>query len=154
MTNLVMLDVSKNEFGGTIPEAYGEQLTNLEFLMLNTNKGISGNVPDSFTNLVHLRAVFLDGTNITGNVEETMCHLPQFEAKDDSTSHLVIHANCGGFNPIKSCECCECCGFGQTCSEAHQVAIRSTWQKDFQTLNFQINNGTTFLNFDYIPPVP
>ena len=154
MTNLVMLDLSINDFGGTIPEAYGEQLTNLEFIMLNTNMNITGDIPDTFANLVHLRAIFLDGTKISGNVEETICNLPQFVPDDSSATKVVAHANCEGRNPIKSCKCCECCGFGATCSLEHQMAIRSNWQKDFQTLHFQIHNGTSFLDKDYIPPVP
>ena len=155
LTNLVMLDLSMNNLGGTIPATYGEQLTKLEFLMLNTNKNITGDIPDSFADLVHLRAIFLDGTEISGNVEETICNLPKFVPGDSSATNVVVHANCEGVNnPIKSCSCCECCGFGLTCSLEHQMAIRSTWQKDFQTLHFEIRNGTNFLDKDYIPPLP
>jgi len=157
MEHLVYLDLGTNDFGGEIPSAYGSQLTNLEFLMLNTNINVTGNLPDSFSNLRNLRGIFIDGTGISGNVEETICELPHFVHEElDVTYGMmhVAHANCeGDINPVHTCHCCECCGFRETCSIPHQMALRSSWEQDFQLLDFEINNGTTFLNRDYIPPV-
>lgn len=144
LKNLVLLDLGSNEFTGEIPDTYGN-FVYLEFFMLNHNQNVTGAFPQVMEKLTKLRAIFLDGTSLTGNVEEVVCSLPKFL---DMDGHEVAYADCE--NDL-SCECCECCTDG--CSVPFQLNLRNSWVKDFQKLNFQFNNNTAFLNRDYIPPV-
>lgn len=136
MGNLIVLDLSDNKLTGTLPLQMGE-LGDLEFLMLNDNERLSGAMPQELSNLDSLRAIFLDGTNLTENVESVICALPSFLTPDDNKQ--IAFADCDG---KVECECCECCLDG--CSKPYQLNLRESWVKDFSKLGFEFNNETSF----------
>ena len=52
------LDLQRNALSGNIPAELGN-LTNLNFLALNTNRRLSGSIPPELGNLVDLRYLYL-----------------------------------------------------------------------------------------------
>jgi hypothetical protein len=151
--SLVYCDLGSNELTGTVPDSIGE-MTHLEFLMLNDNPRLKGSVPTTIANLQQLRALFLDGTDISENVSQ-VCSLPKISKSD---GHEVVFADCGQSYDGDTddapfhCRCCEHNASVHGCSIPFQKSMRDTWSVDFQTLNFQITNDTVFLNREYIPP--
>ena len=104
MTALYLLDLGSNSFTGPIPESYGH-LPNLQFLLLNDNPGINGTIPSSFSNLQWLRALYVDKTGISGNMDE-VCSLPN--VADKLEGQEGIYANCEQGGPV-TCDCgCTC----------------------------------------------
>ena len=57
------LDLDENELNGKMPAELGD-LTNLEWLSLNDNSGLSGPLPGSFTGLTSLTHLDLSGTGV------------------------------------------------------------------------------------------
>jgi hypothetical protein len=104
MSALYLLDLGSNSFTGTIPESYG-QLRNLEFLLLNNNTGIGSSIPSTFSNLEFLRALYVDKTGLTGNMD-IVCSLPNIADKLEGQEG--IFANCVQGGPV-TCDCgCTC----------------------------------------------
>ena len=141
LRNLKLIDLGQNDINGTIPVVWGE-LKALEFLMLNKNPRLTGDLPDSLSQWEEMRAIFMDGTNITGNVEEVICELPNFEIMDGKE---IAYGDC--FNGNFECHCCECCDPDDaTCSSSpFQLNLRESWTKDFAKLHFEYSNDTSFL---------
>jgi Leucine-rich repeat (LRR) protein len=142
LRNLKLLDLGTNDLEGGIPSALG-QLSQLEFVMLNGNSRLTGLLPTSFGALREMRALFLDGTSIAGNVEEVICALPSFADMDGKE---IAYANC--INGLLTCKCCLCCDpANRDCSSVpFQLNLRESWTKDFAKLNFEYTNETSFLD--------
>ena len=63
------LDLSRNDFHGTIPLYHGENNTSLELLYLSENSRMSpGTIPSNFARLSHLRDLSLRNTNLQGTI--------------------------------------------------------------------------------------
>ncbi|CAL5406704.1 unnamed protein product [Camellia sinensis] len=67
VTNLNVLDLSKNNFGGLLPESIGNLSTNLGKLILSNNE-IVGIIPTGIRNLINLQFLDLPNNNFTGNI--------------------------------------------------------------------------------------
>lgn len=141
MLKLKLLDLGSNDFSGDIPAGYG-RLGDLEFFMLNNNPKIDGIAPASFRSLDSLRAIFLDGTNITGSLDNTICSLQRYLSPDNKE---VAYADCLGNDASIECDCCNCCEYGG-CSVPFQTNLRASWVKDFAKLEFQFTNATNFFD--------
>jgi Leucine-rich repeat (LRR) protein len=141
LRTLKLLDLGTNDMQGEIPSVLG-QLSNLEFLMLNGNPRLTGLLPSTFGALQEMRALFIDGTGIAGNVEEVVCALPSFAVMD---GREIAYANC--INGLFTCKCCTCCdpNLPDCTSVPFQLNLRESWTKDFAKLNFQFTNETSFL---------
>lgn len=148
-STLKYLDLGSNKFTGDIPSSF-DKLNRLEFLVLGQNPNITGS--HSFSKLKRLRALFLDGTNLS-NVTG-VCDLPRFKSKGNNG---IVYTDCGGNRPPFDCQCCKCCNdtlAAEGCSVPFQLDLRSTWTdiKNLQKLGFTITNQTIILNPSFIPP--
>lgn len=167
--SLVYLDLGGNKLTGVVPASLGD-LTELDFLMLNANPGLNGTLPATVSRLHQLRAVFLDGTGIEGNLSSVVCTLPKFTtaaaaAAPATTSNArggatatAAYADCKGTAAaVDDCTCCQCCdravAAARGCSDGVQGLLRQQWAVDFQSLTYTITNDTVAVNRDYIPPV-
>lgn len=100
-----LIDLSENSFTGNIPESYGN-LEGLKFIFLSQNPGLSGLIPTGLGNMPQLHGVYIDGTGITGNLDD-VCDNPVFLEKG---ARNYIFADCGGTTPTILCDCgCTCC---------------------------------------------
>ncbi|XP_062076806.1 putative receptor-like protein kinase At3g47110 [Humulus lupulus] len=70
-TNLKVLVVQDNKFGGALPTSIGNLSSQLTFLALGGNQ-ISGNIPPSIGNLVSLNALDLAGNRLTGAIPKSI----------------------------------------------------------------------------------
>ena len=78
---LELLDLSDNDFRGTIPSSYG-RLSKLKYLLLDRNQKVTGSLPEFVTTKL-LQTVLLDKTNVTGNFSN-LCSLPAFAGVNDN----------------------------------------------------------------------
>jgi Leucine-rich repeat (LRR) protein len=105
---LVALDLSENAIIGGIPYYFGNNI-NLEYLLLNQNEFLDGEVPTSLQQLYKLRVLLLDNTSLSGSVD-FICQTESLE---------VLSADCGEVN----CTCCSICcpPFNIDCHNVHLV---------------------------------
>ena len=100
LVNLETLDISK-----LTPDVVDSQTIHHRFpdfgiivvVCVGFNAGITGTVPQSFTNLQRLRDVYVQGTSIGGNLDILFCR----EGIND------VEANCLAQAVI--CSCCSLC---------------------------------------------
>ncbi|XP_076882912.1 receptor-like protein 46 [Bidens hawaiensis] len=71
-SNLVLLDLSYNNFSGKIPTSFPRGTQNL---FLGGNK-FSGNLPWNLTKLVNLKLLDIHENNVTGNFHDTLSLIP------------------------------------------------------------------------------
>jgi hypothetical protein len=130
LNNLRILNLSKNQVGGSIYTEIGNLKTLQELLLHSnpiggtlptelgvlgplgvldvSNTGIAGEIPLQIAILPSLTTIRVQGTNITGNLDLLFC-TAQFED---------VAANCLN-NPDVLCSCCsECCdAVGENCEQ-------------------------------------
>ena len=150
-TDLKLLDLDNNNLSGPIPNIF-QNMTKLEFLLLNRNKNITGGIPESFESLTKLRALFLEKTGVTGSLQP-VCQLATFkEAKGDDDGDELLIADCKGENAPIACPCCTtCCEVGQLdqCNTHDQVAsLLPQWETLYKRVDYQLGNNTRFVNSD------
>lgn len=164
MGQLILLDLGWNSFTGPIPSSFGS-LDGLEFLLLNNNLGINGEMPDEFINATALRAIFLDGTNVRGTLDDTVCNLPNFvylmdgyEENDIDGGGSVVYANCLGSMTLSgskaiTCSCCECCNAMREtgCSNPYLSNLDASWERNFKRVSYTFSNDTTFWDSSLYP---
>ncbi len=115
-TRMELLDMSRNNFTGGIPESWGE-LPQLEYLFLSHNAQITGPLPESFQSLSNLKQAFFIETGIAGNW--------QFMCQNAASSVLVSNA--------EECSCCvlcadaECANNDMSLNEGFEWKYRSYW---------------------------
>ncbi|KAL7229123.1 hypothetical protein ACSBR2_007759 [Camellia fascicularis] len=66
-TNLQVLGVNLNNFGGELPESIGNLSGNLQVLYLDNNK-IFGSIPPGIVNLVGLQSLYMQVNQLTGTI--------------------------------------------------------------------------------------
>ena len=94
---LLMLDLHGNALSGELPDL--EYLTNLAFLHIQHNTGITGSIPGSWSQLTALEELRLAGTSLWGDFDGIVCFLDQLSYSS---------ASCG--DGFIECQCCtECC---------------------------------------------
>ncbi|CAI0424251.1 unnamed protein product [Linum tenue] len=77
-SNLVVLGLSRNKFGGTLSNSIANLSSQLQILTLGENQ-ISGTIPDGIGNLVSLASLGLEGNYFTGSVPNSIGKLQQLE---------------------------------------------------------------------------
>lgn len=150
LSKLYMLDLGSNSLTGSIPASYGK-LSALDYLLLNNNP-ISGKLPETLANMTSLYGVFLDGTDLVGDIN-VFCQLPNFINLD---GNQFVYADCGGTEAEIACLCafdCQCCegGLEGGCSQPSLANLDGNWENDFrrkqydfswdQKLSTEINSG-------------
>ena len=110
---LERLDLSANDLSGTIPTELGE-MTRLTSLNIASN-ALTSTLPPELVGLTDtLNYFFLNGTNITGGLEETFCAIGNNNNKTNSSLVTEIKADCLGSDPQIPCNCCTtCCHRGE-----------------------------------------
>ena len=146
-SNLMLLDLDNDLFDETLPKSLGKA-TNLEFLLLNRNKNLVGEVPDSFKQLIKLRTLLLDRTSLSGSLDG-LCELSTFkEPMGDADGTEVLTADCGGTEPEITCDCCTtCCDDAdeKSCHTAVDVSSLSPkWEYVFDRYEFDFGSNETY----------
>jgi len=97
LTDLVLLDLGKNNLEGNLPN-HMDKMKSLEFLLLNQNQ-FTGTIKKKFKGLQSLQMMLLDQNDITGGANH-VCGLENLKA---------FSADCPG---ELDCDCCQsyCCG--------------------------------------------
>jgi Leucine-rich repeat (LRR) protein len=148
LTKLEFLDLSSNKnLAYNMSASNWGHLKNLTFLVLNGMPNVTGTIPSSFSSLHKLRAVFLDATSISGNVE-SLCVLPEFA---DPKGNEVIFANCAGAHPQFNCTCCSCCSSTKGCSEPYLGEWMESFELDARKLNYEFDDLTRFYDIVELP---
>ena len=117
----VLLDFGWNNLTGPIPDSYGE-IPFLQYLMLNDNSELGGDLPSSFQYLTELVGLFLDGTLIGVDAATTLlCTLPNFA--NDTIGADVFIVDCSTSSTCTDkCARCVCCDRSDTipkCSDSY-----------------------------------
>eukprot|EP00980_Cylindrotheca_fusiformis_P012144 scaffold2936_cov113-Cylindrotheca_fusiformis.AAC.4 len=110
LQQLTVLDLPKNSFSGNIPSEIGN-LQQLVRLYLHDNTDLTGIVPVEVGQLESILAAYFFNTSLTGGLDDlAFC-------KNRDLSNFNLLADCKGFNPKITCECCtECCDMdGDNC---------------------------------------
>jgi uncharacterized protein YjbI with pentapeptide repeats len=150
-----LIDLDDNDLTGTIPTNYG-QFTNLGFLLLSRNPGLTGVLPTFFeptlTQPSLLNTVLVHQTGITGDFQN-LCNLPMIKGDVESIYKIVpvVLADCAEGPTVSgiTCECCYCCSNdpNTVCSEPTVDNLDWTWEYQFD--NFARDFG---LNQTNLPP--
>ncbi|GFQ01225.1 probable leucine-rich repeat receptor-like protein kinase at5g63930 [Phtheirospermum japonicum] len=110
-TQLMMMDLARNSFDGSIPKRIATSLFGLKFLILRSNKlsgeitssicqlrslqiidlsnnNMSGDIPKELTSLVGLRSLNLSRNHLTGPIPDSIGNMKQLESLDFSINSL------------------------------------------------------------------
>lgn len=101
LRNLRHLDVSENEFGGTIPSEFGA-LSHLRLLFLGDNEYSIGQIPTSFVNLTQLEDLSIRHSQLSGTFD--LSHLPKSLIYLDLGSNALtgsIPAHIGNYSNLE-----------------------------------------------------
>ncbi|KAM3296802.1 hypothetical protein ACQJBY_038911 [Aegilops geniculata] len=88
-TRLIFLDLSNNQFSGTLPAWIGEKLLSLSFLRLRSNM-FYGHIPVELTKLVNLQYLDLAYNNISGSIPRSISNctgMTQTRGNSDNLRH-------------------------------------------------------------------
>lgn len=108
LRNLVLLDLDKNDLTGEVPMELSK-LTKLQYLFLNRNGKLAGQVPSDVQLLPDLRILLLSGTSMSGGLDHLCNRASPLSAVE------VASADCSGDTPELVCTCCSiCCADGTT----------------------------------------
>ncbi|XP_021296295.1 probable LRR receptor-like serine/threonine-protein kinase At3g47570 [Herrania umbratica] len=93
-TKLKYLDISRNNFGGMLPECISNLSSTLAFLIIQQNE-ISGRIPDGIGNLINLEVLAAMGNQISGSIPLVIGRLKKlkiFYAYYNSLSGAIPHS--------------------------------------------------------------
>uniref|UniRef100_A0A8I6YQI5 Leucine-rich repeat-containing N-terminal plant-type domain-containing protein n=1 Tax=Hordeum vulgare subsp. vulgare TaxID=112509 RepID=A0A8I6YQI5_HORVV len=82
-TQLIFLDLSNNQFSGTLPGWIGEKLSSLSFLRLRSNM-FHGQIPVELTKLVDLQYLDLAYNNLSGSVPRSIVNCTGMTQRRDN----------------------------------------------------------------------
>jgi len=123
MTGMQLLDLADNKLEGTIPDNWGN-LEDLQYLVLNGNTKLAGQLPDTFSKLTSLETMLVDNTRIHGDVN-FMCDIMGIDLPNSD----AIFVTCSDSH-VSNCRCCNCCEDQDlACSDIIDVAIDDAWNK-------------------------
>ncbi len=147
----VLLDFGSNNLTGSIPESYGE-IPFLQYLMLNDNSLLGGNLPSSFKYSTELVGLFLDGTSIgTDAATNLLCTLPNF-AKDTIGANVFIVDCSTSSTCTDKCASCVCCDRSDEiakCSNSYFEEFDATLDEAYrQSSNFYAIEETVQSTFE------
>ncbi len=77
--HVVGINLIQNKLKGQIPQEIG-QLSNLKYLLLTSNTGISGTIPTEIGNLINLEYFSLNGPLLTGTIPATIVNLKKLHS--------------------------------------------------------------------------
>ena len=101
------IDYGSNYLEGTIPENYG-YLPFLQYLILNDNKLLDGDLPSTFQYSTELVGVFLDGTLISPETSmDVLCTLPNFSNGTGGEEVFIVDCQGTCSDKCTSCLCCD-----------------------------------------------
>ena len=101
------IDFGSNKLEGTIPENYG-YLPFLQYLILNDNKLLDGDLPPTFQYSTELVGIFLDGTLISPQTSiDVLCSLPNFSNGKGGEEVFIVDCQGTCSNECSSCLCCD-----------------------------------------------
>lgn len=92
---VVALYLGANNLQGELPEAIG-QLSALQRLQLQYNKGLSGHIPAALYQLRQLKSLRLGFTALTGELSEDLANLNQLDTLDLRTSPYELSSSWDG----------------------------------------------------------
>eukprot|EP00797_Seminavis_robusta_P001235 Sro1077_g238690.1 leucine rich repeat (335) ;mRNA; f:33416-34618 len=98
-TRMRVLDLSYNQFRGTIPENLHFLNSSLQDLILNDN-AFSGELPEAFYHLTALETLRLDGNELTGRIPGAVCA----ERGTGVQQLATLFVDC-----VVECGCCDGC---------------------------------------------
>eukprot|EP00977_Amphora_coffeiformis_P012333 scaffold3043_cov180-Amphora_coffeaeformis.AAC.25 len=99
---LQYIDLSKNDFSGTLQDRFDETGLNSLIVLSLDNNQFSGTIPQSLEKLgVSIVSIFYN--NFTGPVPEGLCN------KVGPTGLVFLEADCDGDPPDNECSCCTYC---------------------------------------------
>jgi hypothetical protein len=132
-TSMKLIDFGYNNLEGTIPENFG-YLPFLEYLILNDNELMNGDLPTSFRYSTELVGVFLDGTAITPQTSiDILCSLPNFSNGTGGEEAFIV--NCQGTcsDQCISCICCDPTDGSTICStpyfDSYDVVLDEAYRR-------------------------
>ena len=70
--NLIKIALGFNNLTGNIPDAIGDHCVNVEWIFLADNPGITGPIPENWSNLRKLRKLHLYKTGISGPIPSSL----------------------------------------------------------------------------------
>jgi len=94
------LSLEENSLTGTLPSEMG-RLSWLRSLRLSGNRNLSGSIPTEYANMVEMRRMILNDTQVTGTVPDALCDA--LLGLDDND--FTIQVDCMRVQ----CGCCESC---------------------------------------------
>eukprot|EP00565_Helicotheca_tamesis_P004951 CAMPEP_0185741752 /NCGR_PEP_ID=MMETSP1171-20130828/38748_1 /TAXON_ID=374046 /ORGANISM="Helicotheca tamensis, Strain CCMP826" /LENGTH=627 /DNA_ID=CAMNT_0028413737 /DNA_START=41 /DNA_END=1924 /DNA_ORIENTATION=+ len=161
LTNLVDLSLKKTNLSGAIPDWIGTDLKRLRLLDLDGNK-LSGEIPETLTQLKVLTFLLLNRNQLTGQVPQNFTTVPLevFVLDDNNLSGDLdflcpvgdknpldyIVADCGGDTPEVNCTlgtCCKvCCSDEEEgCNDKDWLAdYDPIWENDYERNYYSFNN--------------
>ncbi|PRP89114.1 putative leucine-rich repeat receptor-like protein kinase [Planoprotostelium fungivorum] len=98
--NLTHLDLSLNQLSGTIPASLG-QLIHLEYLDLNGNK-LTGIIPDMFGMMNELTDLYLYNNALYGPIPSSLSKVEHFELNRNTFLNGSIPVSIGNFNRLET----------------------------------------------------
>jgi hypothetical protein len=121
--SIQLLDLGSNQFNGTIPASYGK-FSELEYLLINNNSGITGTLPASFKDIRTLKGGFFDGTGLKNNTLDILCAHKNFVQADKDE---IIRADCFNCSCPEICVCCDERTDPGGCSQPPLNNIDASW---------------------------
>jgi Leucine-rich repeat (LRR) protein len=122
LSNLVLLDLGVNNFTNTVP-ANLANLKSLEYLLLNGNSNLGGELHSVTQHHEKLKLLLVGGTKIKPPTR--LC--PPFMISDSgaNVSQLTVYFTC----TKPTCECCKCCtpADGPRCSNEILTTVDESW---------------------------
>ncbi|KAL3902799.1 MAG: hypothetical protein SGILL_010691 [Bacillariaceae sp.] len=107
LSNLRTLSFHNNDLSGIIPPEFAN-LQALETIHLHQNKQLGGEVPAAFSEISSMSNFRIEGTSITGNLDDIFC-------QDPSRSFTRLVSDCDS-TLVECCCCTACCQINGNCN--------------------------------------
>ena len=119
-----LLDLSNNQFNGTIPPNIGDWQPNLIYLSLSANN-LSGKIPTSVGEIQELQALDLSGNKLTGTIPQSLQNLMYLKALGLEHNFLSgpIPASLGSLKQLQSLHLNNNQLSGQNCSSLETLDL-------------------------------